>query len=151
VLRAYALACASMTRLNRTAARLMHKHGAHAATDVTGFGILGHASNLASNQAAAVSFVVHTLPVWRGMAEADAVWAPFKLLKGLAPETSGGLLVALPRDRAQAYIAELAAADGLAAWIVGDVVPGAQVCPPLPSLLTCVDAFIHTQAIARPV
>ena len=32
----------SMARLNRNGAKLMHKHGAKAATDVTGFGILGH-------------------------------------------------------------------------------------------------------------
>lgn len=42
----YALACASMRRLNRTAASLMHTYNAHGATDVTGFGILGHARNL---------------------------------------------------------------------------------------------------------
>ena len=35
---------------------------AHAATDVTGFGILGHASNLAQTQTAPVSFKIHTLP-----------------------------------------------------------------------------------------
>lgn len=35
---------------------------AHGATDVTGFGILGHANNLAKTQSAAVSFKIHTLP-----------------------------------------------------------------------------------------
>ena len=41
----------------------MHKYNAHAATDVTGFGILGHAQNLARNQKNAVSFVIHNLPI----------------------------------------------------------------------------------------
>ena len=36
--------------------------GAHGATDVTGFGLLGHAQNLASAQKAPVSFKIHTLP-----------------------------------------------------------------------------------------
>lgn len=36
--------------------------GAHGATDVTGFGLLGHAQNLASAQKASVSFRIHTLP-----------------------------------------------------------------------------------------
>lgn len=36
--------------------------GAHGATDVTGFGILGHASNLAAIQKEAVSFHIHSLP-----------------------------------------------------------------------------------------
>jgi selenide,water dikinase len=63
--RAYGLAQKSMSRLNRTGAKLMQKHGAHAATDVTGFGILGHAANLASNQKEDVSFVIHTLPIIR--------------------------------------------------------------------------------------
>ena len=44
----------SMGRLNRNAAKLMLKYGAHAATDVTGFGILGHAQNLSDNQQAEV-------------------------------------------------------------------------------------------------
>ncbi|ODM87923.1 Selenide, water dikinase [Orchesella cincta] len=46
VRKAYNRAMDSMARLNRTAAILMHKYNAHAATDVTGFGILGHAQNL---------------------------------------------------------------------------------------------------------
>lgn len=39
--RAYRQVCEQMCRLNRSAARLLHKHNAHASTDVTGFGILG--------------------------------------------------------------------------------------------------------------
>lgn len=46
----YRAATLSMARLNRIGAQLMHKYGATAATDVTGFGILGHATNLAQNQ-----------------------------------------------------------------------------------------------------
>lgn len=50
VLWAYDVAAESMQRLNRTAAILMKKYNAHSATDVTGFGILGHARNLARQQ-----------------------------------------------------------------------------------------------------
>ena len=39
-----------MTKLNRTAAILMHKYGAHGATDVSKFGLLGHAATLARSQ-----------------------------------------------------------------------------------------------------
>ena len=46
----------------------MHKYNAHAATDVTGFGLLGHAQNLASNQKNEVSLVIHNLPVIAKMA-----------------------------------------------------------------------------------
>ena len=67
VLAAYRAATLSMARLNLTGARLMHKHGATAATDVTGFGILGHAANLASNQVEKVDMVLHTLPIIKGM------------------------------------------------------------------------------------
>merc|ERR1712106_620859 len=44
---AYRATTLSMARLNLTGAKLMHKYQARAATDVTGFGILGHAKNLA--------------------------------------------------------------------------------------------------------
>lgn len=36
--------------------------GAHGATDITGFGLLGHATNLAKTQKEAVDFVIHSLP-----------------------------------------------------------------------------------------
>ena len=46
----------------------MHKYNAHGATDVTGFGLLGHAQNLARNQKNEVSFVIHNLPIIAKMA-----------------------------------------------------------------------------------
>ena len=68
----------------------MHKHGAHGATDVTGFGILGHAVNLASAQKNAVDFVIHQLPIIRNMAAvAEAGGINFGLLQGRSAETSG--------------------------------------------------------------
>merc|ERR1712150_75830 len=61
--KAYQRAMDSMARLNRTVARLMHKYNAHGATDITGFGLLGHAQALARNQKNEVAFVIHNLPV----------------------------------------------------------------------------------------
>ena len=43
----YFMAMESMATLNSVGACLMQKYGSHGATDVTGFGILGHAENLA--------------------------------------------------------------------------------------------------------
>ena len=69
----------------------MHKYSAHGCTDVTGFGILGHASNLAKVQKNEVSFVIHNLPVIAKMALVSKVYKndAFGLLKGTSAETSG--------------------------------------------------------------
>lgn len=73
-----------------SAARLMHKYNAHGATDVTGFGLLGHAQNLARHQKNEVSFVIHNLPVIAKMAAvAKACGNMFQLLQGHSAETSG--------------------------------------------------------------
>ena len=124
--RAFAAGCESMSRLNVNGARLMHKHGAHGATDVTGFGFLGHARNLAEHQAAPVSIELHTLPIVAGMLAVDAALSGnYRLALGLSAETSGGLLVALPSEAAAAaFIADIVAADGQPAWVVGRVVHG---------------------------
>lgn len=122
-LHTYHLAVASMIRLNRTGARLMHKYSAHGATDVTGFGILGHASNLAQNQKASVDFEIHTLPVLPQTMEVDSLFTFFRLSKGYSSETSGGLLVILPADKADQFCTEIQEIDGKPAWIVGRVVP----------------------------
>lgn len=122
---AFNKASESMSRLNLNAARMMHKYGAHSATDVTGFGILRHARNQAQSQHAKVDFEIHTLPIIRHMVQVNEVIGDsFRLLEGLAAETSGGLLLCLPEAQAEAYIQELQTLDGQPAWIVGRVVSG---------------------------
>ena len=90
--KAYQNAMQCMARLNRNAADLMHKYDAHGATDVTGFGILGHARNLVANQKSEVSFVLHTLPILANMVKIfKACEVNFKLLEGYSAETSGDI------------------------------------------------------------
>ncbi|KAK7930475.1 hypothetical protein WMY93_006870 [Mugilogobius chulae] len=105
---AYQEAMFSMATLNRTAAGLMHKFQAHAATDVTGFGLLGHANNLAAQQKNDVSFVIHNLPIIAKMAAVSkACGNLFNLLQGTSAETSGGLLMCLPREQAAKFCSEM--------------------------------------------
>uniref|UniRef100_A0A1B6GN22 PurM-like C-terminal domain-containing protein n=1 Tax=Cuerna arida TaxID=1464854 RepID=A0A1B6GN22_9HEMI len=119
------MAVDSMARLNKTAAKVMHMFNTHAATDVTGYGILGHAENLAKYQKNAVTFVIHNLPVFNKMAHVAKVCGNlFKLHAGRAPETSGGLLIVLPREHGEAYCKEIERQEGYKAWIIGIVERG---------------------------
>lgn len=120
---AYDAAAESMGRLNRNGARLMHKHNAHAATDVTGFGILGHLKNLAAAQRRqGLRFVLDTLPVLRHMPLVDRLAGNiFRLLEGYSAETSGGLLVIIPANNAQAFVEDIQALDQQPCWIIGRV------------------------------
>ena len=112
-----------MARLNRHGGALMVPHHAHAGTDVTGFGILGHAQNLMENQAAPVGMEIHTLPCIANTAkvEQSSVF-DFGLLQGYSAETSGGLMICMPEEDAAAYCQELETLDGEQAWVVGKVV-----------------------------
>lgn len=136
----------SMTRLNDRASAGMLEAGAHAATDVTGFGLIGHllemlrASGVGAELEAAA---VPVLPSAREMAlaghvpggternrkdSADAVtWSAdvdevTRLLLCDA-QTSGGLLISLPMDRAQPLVDALRR-DGHAAALIGRIVAG---------------------------
>lgn len=130
---------ASMTTLNRDASRAAVAAGARCATDVTGFGLLGHASHIA--RASGVTMCVDTaavplLPATREMLEQGALtggaarnaayldplvdWgratdATRAIL--LDPQTSGGLLVALKAEAVPAYLAAVGGAT-----IIGSVV-----------------------------
>eukprot|EP01089_Gocevia_fonbrunei_P014659 TRINITY_DN4067_c0_g1_i3.p1 TRINITY_DN4067_c0_g1~~TRINITY_DN4067_c0_g1_i3.p1 ORF type:complete len:239 (-),score=61.36 TRINITY_DN4067_c0_g1_i3:93-809(-) len=120
---AYNKAGISMSRLNLTAAKLMHKYKAHGATDVTGFGLMGHANNLAIHQKNEVNFILKVLPLIKGMKSLDDEVQIFKLLQGLSAETSGGLLVCLPsHEVAVEFCKEIEEIDGYPAWIIGEVV-----------------------------
>jgi len=116
----------SMSSLNRDAAKLMKQMGAHGCTDVTGFGFLGHARNLAGVQEGDVDFVLDRAPIVRGLRALDN--DAFKLLKGLSAETSGGLLIALPDTKTANKFLDLyrdsaGNTEGWG-WIVGHVVEG---------------------------
>lgn len=124
VLEMFNKACESMSRLNKNAARMMRKHSAKGCTDVTGFGILGHAQNLVSIQHDSVDFIIHTFPVIKGVFDLDKKVRDFKLIEGLSAETSGGLLLAISSDNANNFIEELRQLDGTESWIIGEVVSG---------------------------
>ncbi|XP_052871163.1 inactive selenide, water dikinase-like protein, partial [Anopheles cruzii] len=121
----YRIALESMARLNLAGAKLMRKYNAHAATDVTGFGLHGHAENLAKFQKAAVDFHIHKLPIIKNVREiAELLGRSAKLLAGTAVETSGGLLVCLPSSEAAAFCDEYRSTTAHPAWIIGSVRKG---------------------------
>jgi selenide,water dikinase len=115
-----------MTHLNRDAALAMLAAGATAATDVTGFGLIGHLANIAGG--ATVSFgAVPFLPGVGQLAEQDVFpsgskrnyeayresvdWNGLDEVERLMlcdAQTSGGLLVCIPPDNAAAFEAALA-------------------------------------------
>ena len=116
-------AVCSMARLNRHGGSIMVKHHAHAGTDVTGFGILGHAQNLMDNQLAEVGMEIHTLPCIANTCKVEQSGIlDFRLLKGYSAETSGGLMICMPEEDAIAYCKELEELDGEPSWIIGKVV-----------------------------
>lgn len=120
-------AVCSMSRLNRHGGSLMLKYHAHAGTDVTGFGILGHAQNLMDNQQEAVGMEIHTLPCIANTAKIEESGVfDFRLLKGYSAETSGGLMICMKEEDAHKYIKELEELDGEPAWIIGRVIESAE-------------------------
>lgn len=137
-------ATASMARLNRNAARLMIGAGAHACTDVTGFGLIGHLAAMAAAGGFDVEIAWDDLPVLPGVLQclADGIVpgaiernreaAPDDLVSvdGLDqsmldlcfdPQTSGGLLIAVPPETAESLLQGLHAAGDVAAARIGEV------------------------------
>jgi len=120
-------AVCSMARLNRLGGSLMVKHHAHAGTDVTGFGILGHAQNLMDNQTAEVGMEIHTLPCIANTVKVEQSGVlDFGLLQGYSAETSGGLMICMPEEDAKAYCKELEELDDEPSWIIGRVIGDAD-------------------------
>jgi len=100
---AYFMAVESMGILNRNAAYLMNKYKCHGATDITGFGIRGHAQNLVEVQKEFVDFRFDMLPIIDGMQSINDNVLNFKLKEGYSAETSGGLLVMVPPDKVDQF------------------------------------------------
>lgn len=107
-----------MTFSNLEVAQAMQSVGVHAATDVTGFGLLGHAGNV--SLLSGVNVVIDTIPVIRGTLQL-AEFFGHELSSGLASETAGGMLVFLDSEKEKAFQSALAE-KGLPCWTIGKVV-----------------------------
>ncbi|HYC96593.1 selenide, water dikinase SelD [Brevundimonas sp.] len=142
----YAALIASTTTLNTLGAKLAGRAGVHAVTDVTGFGLLGHALEMARGSGLAVELAAQP-PLLHGVEalaaggvrtgasgrNRDSYGASIDLPSGLAdwrvdlltdPQTSGGLLIAVAESEAPALL-DLARAEGFdRAAVVGRVVDG---------------------------
>jgi selenide,water dikinase len=109
-----------MTATNRNAAKAMLEVGVNAATDITGFGIIGHALNMA--ELSGTSIEIHTLPVIKWTPEiAAALRIP--LLEGESSETSGGLLISVPAPRVDQLLSSLRK-NGSGGYEIGTVSKG---------------------------
>ena len=90
-------AISGMTESNKPVAEAMQKAPVHAATDVTGFGLTGHAGNMAV--LGKVDIVIDQLPVIRGTPALAELFG-YPLLTGEAKETAGGMLIAVAKSNA---------------------------------------------------
>ena len=131
-----------MTTLNRSAAEVFVDAGAHALTDITGFGLLGHLRNMVTASGVGAHIYLDQVPALEAARQ--------YLIAGIAPggthanhrfladwvsyasdltkedelllcdaQTSGGLLAAIPADRASAAVAALRSAGTPAAAVIG--------------------------------
>ena len=140
----YDAAVESMARLNASAAQAMLKYEVHAATDITGFGLSGHALKMAEGSKVTLRFEASLLPLLPGARH----WSRKGMIPGggqrnheffgpkvqvserippefaelaFDPQTSGGLLIALPDREADGLLADLRVEGNLDAAIVGCV------------------------------
>jgi selenide,water dikinase len=137
-------ACASMVQLNDIGRDAMEEAGAHAATDVTGFGLAGHAFEMAEGSRVTLVLELSRLPLLPGaealahkpyLTRASATNASY-VAPGLHKEgkldhrrleffydaqTSGGLLISVPADRADDLVAAARDRGASSTCIVGEV------------------------------
>lgn len=135
-----------MTTLNKNAKEIARRHTVHACTDVTGFGLLGHCSEMASASGAVIEIAAGAIHYIQDAKE----YARMGLIPGGAyrnrkhvadilepedgldemwldllcdPQTSGGLLLAVPEEEAEGILEELArCGTGTKASVVGRVI-----------------------------
>jgi selenide, water dikinase len=148
-------ATASMLTLNRAAAetaRALEAGGVHAATDITGFGLLGHASEMADKSGAGLQISAAAVPLLPGTEEyaragqiagglgrnrayfeSNGGGIRFepgveKVLQTILfdPQTSGGLLLAVDPNQASAF-QDAFSTEGIPLWQIGEVVAGAGI------------------------
>ncbi len=133
----------AMALLNKTAAECLRKYHPHAVTDVTGFGLLGHGSEMARGSNVSFDLTFSSVPILEGTeklakdgvvpggSKSNHKWLGNDVdYADLLPEeqlilcdavTSGGLLVSLPEDEAHQYVEDLHQKGLQTAAIIGRV------------------------------
>ena len=146
----YGAAVVSMSTLNAKASQVMQRHTVHACTDITGFGLMGHSCEMAMGSGVTLRLHSSALPLLPGALRlalegyitggckrnraylADKVRARPDVPQDLNevafdPQTSGGLLLAVPEREAQELGRDLLNEGVLAAAIIGEAVPHGEV------------------------
>jgi selenide, water dikinase len=136
----------SMVHLNRAASEAALAHGVRSMTDVTGFGLLGHLSEMCAGSAVSAEIWLDDLPWLRGARElartgvvpggtrrnleyADPVtrwqgeFEEWEKLLVADAQTSGGLLIAVPDSESESLLQDLARRRTPAAALVGRILP----------------------------
>jgi len=139
----------SMLMLNRHPSHVACAVGIDAMCDVTGFALLGHGAEMAKASGVALKIEAGRLPLLPGALDyarkgfgtgggarnRDALQDSVSIAKSIDeamtqvlfdPQTSGGLLIALPRDRGPELERRMAV-DGLDCWLIGEVTAGSGV------------------------
>jgi selenide, water dikinase len=148
-----------MTLSNRRAAGILRTHRARAMTDVTGFGLLGHLVEMVKASEVDVTLMLAQVPLLAGLKEtmAQGIFSSLhpqnvrlrRAIRNLAtaaadplypvlfdPQTAGGLLASLPRERAKACVAALRGAGYPQAAIIGTVHTRSTAIEPITVALT---------------
>jgi len=135
---------ASMVQLNRIAGEQAIQAEAHGATDITGFGLLGHTREMARASHVSIKIFTESLPLLPGALEIassgsfysggerrnltyvekdvqfeESVPDPLRRIVS-DPQTSGGLLISIPEDRGEQMIREMKYFS-VPAWQIGEV------------------------------
>lgn len=139
------IACESMIQLNDVGRDVMIEFGAHAGTDVTGFGLAGHTLEMALGSGVTIVLSLSKLPLFPGVeafarkpyltrasaTNASYVAPELKKQGALDPirleffydaQTSGGMLISVPAERADAAIAAARQRGLPATCVIGEVV-----------------------------
>jgi selenide, water dikinase len=141
-----AAAIQSMTQLNLVGRDPMVAHGANAATDVTGFGLAGHTFEMAEGSGHTIVLELSKLPLLAGLDQLDIMKYRTRASKSnrayteshtfydgplderqlevvYDAQTSGGLLISIPAERADALVKALLANGTLCAEVIGEIIP----------------------------
>ncbi len=143
--------CQSMVQLNSIGRDTARETGAHATTDITGFGLAGHAGELADASGVTVVLDVECLPILpgadalaaqrnnrtrasksnRGFAESamrvEGTPDPLRMEFLFDPQTSGGMLLSIPAEHAEAAVQHAKDSGAAATSIVGSVIERQEV------------------------